>query len=153
MFLSRYARCVRLVVRKASLATSMSSYLAERLVADPHVTIDFESEVASLRGGERLEALTIRNRRTGGLREVASPALFIMVGAAPNTHWLSGLVALDDKGFIITGNAEQMSPYATSEKGIYAVGDVRAGSVKRVAAAVGEGSVVISKVWDHVRGR
>ena len=73
--------------------------------------------------------------------------LFVMVGAAPNTGWLSGLVELDAKGFIVTGHG---SAYATSRPGIFAVGDVRAGSVKRVAAAVGEGSVVISKVWDFV---
>jgi thioredoxin reductase (NADPH) len=75
-----------------------------------------------------------------------------MVGAAPNTRWLSGLIALDDHGFVLTGEAVGAgSPYATSQPGIFAVGDVRAGSVKRVASSVGEGSVVISKVWDYVR--
>jgi thioredoxin reductase (NADPH) len=75
-----------------------------------------------------------------------------MVGAAPNTEWLSGLVKLDDKGFVITGSGEgtAASPFATSMPGIFAVGDVRAGSVKRVASSVGEGSVVISKVWEFV---
>jgi thioredoxin reductase (NADPH) len=75
-----------------------------------------------------------------------------MVGAAPNIEWLSGLVKLDDKGFVITGSGEgaASSPFATSQPGIFAVGDVRAGSVKRVASAVGEGSVVISKVWEFV---
>jgi thioredoxin reductase (NADPH) len=75
-----------------------------------------------------------------------------MVGAAPNTEWLSGLVKLDDKGFVLTGYsaAGPASPFATSLPGIFAVGDVRAGSVKRVAASVGEGSVVISKVWEFV---
>ena len=76
-----------------------------------------------------------------------------MVGAAPNTAWLSGLVALDDKGFVLTGeSAGATSPYATSQPGIFAVGDVRAGSTKRVASSVGEGSVVIAKVWEYVRG-
>jgi thioredoxin reductase (NADPH) len=75
-----------------------------------------------------------------------------MVGALPNTEWLSGLVDLDTKGFVMTGlNADSAaSPFATSRPGIFAVGDVRAGSVKRVASAVGEGSVVISKVWEYV---
>ena len=74
-----------------------------------------------------------------------------MVGAAPNTRWLSGLVDLDDKGFVLTGAAANVdSPYATSCSGIFAVGDVRSGSVKRVASSVGEGSVVISKVWEFV---
>ena len=85
-------------------------------------------------------------------RVVEARALFIMVGAAPNTEWLSGLVKLDDKGFVITGSGEgsATSPFATSMPGIFAVGDVRAGSVKRVASAVGEGSVVISKIWEFV---
>jgi thioredoxin reductase (NADPH) len=74
-----------------------------------------------------------------------------MVGAAPNTDWLSGMVALDQAGFVLTGDAAgHESPYATSCPGIFAVGDVRAGSVKRVASSVGEGSVVISKVWEHL---
>jgi thioredoxin reductase (NADPH) len=76
--------------------------------------------------------------------------LFIMVGAAPNTEWLSGLVKLDGKGFVVTGSGDASSPFATSLPGIFAVGDVRAGSVKRVASSVGEGSVVISKVWEFV---
>ncbi|MGS0201727.1 FAD-dependent oxidoreductase, partial [Escherichia coli] len=84
-------------------------------------------------------------------RETPTCALFVMVGAEPNTDWLSGLVALDDKGFVLTGDpAGAASPYATSEPGIFAVGDVRSGSVKRVASSVGEGSVVISKVWSHL---
>ena len=78
-------------------------------------------------------------------------ALFIMVGAAPNTGWLTGLVELDDKGFVLTGAAVgASSPFAASLPGIFAVGDVRSGSVKRVASAVGEGSVVISRVWEFV---
>ena len=151
MFLSRYARCVRVLVRGSSLAASMSSYLTSRLEADPSITIEYNSEVTALEGGEHLESVTIRNAETGQSRKVAARALFIMVGAAPNTEWLSGLVKLDDKGFVVTGLGLPASPFATSYPGIFAVGDVRAGSVKRVASAVGEGSVVISKVWEHVK--
>ena len=151
MFLSRYARCVRVLVRATSLAASMSSYLTSRLEADPGITIEYNSEVTALEGGEHLESVTIRNPETGQSRKVAARALFIMVGAAPNTEWLSGLVKLDDKGFVLTGLGPLASPFATSYPGIFAVGDVRAGSVKRVASAVGEGSVVISKVWEHVK--
>jgi thioredoxin reductase (NADPH) len=151
MFLSRCARCVRVLVRGSSLAASMSSYLTSRLEADPGITIEYNSEVTALEGGEHLERVTIRNAETGELRKVAARALFIMVGAAPNTEWLSGLVKLDDKGFVLTGLGLPASPFATSYPGIFAVGDVRAGSVKRVASAVGEGSVVISKVWEHVK--
>jgi thioredoxin reductase (NADPH) len=151
MFLSRYARCVRVLVRGPSLAASMSSYLTSRLEADPGITIEYNSEVTALEGDENLESLTIRNAESGQSRKVAARALFIMVGAAPNTEWLSGLVKLDDKGFVVTGLGRPGSPFATSYPGIFAVGDVRAGSVKRVASGVGEGSVVISKVWEHVK--
>jgi thioredoxin reductase (NADPH) len=153
MFLSRYARCVRVLVRGSSLAASMSSYLTSRLAADPGITIEYNSEVTALEGGEHLESVIIRNAETGLSRKVAARALFIMVGAAPNTEWLSGLVKLDDKGYVVTGVGSPTSPFATSYPGVFAVGDVRAGSVKRVASAVGEGSVVISKVWEHINQR
>jgi thioredoxin reductase (NADPH) len=151
MFLSRSVRCVRVIVRGASLAASMSSYLSSRLEAHPRIAIEFGAEVTALHGGDHLEAVTIRNAKTGATRVVDTRALFIMVGASPNTEWLSGLVGLDDKGFVITGSGVgAASPFATSRPGIFAVGDVRAGSVKRVASSVGEGSVVISKVWEFV---
>jgi thioredoxin reductase (NADPH) len=152
MFLSRSARCVRVLVRGASLAASMSSYLSSRLEADSRITIEYGAEVSALQGADHLEALTIRDAKTGASRVVDTRALFIMVGAAPNTEWLSGLVKLDDKGFVITGagTVSATSPFATSMPGVFAVGDVRAGSVKRVASSVGEGSVVISKVWEFV---
>ena len=152
MFLSRSARCVRVLVRGASLAASMSSYLSSRLEADPRISVEYNAEVVALRGTDHLEAVTIRDAKTGTTRDVDTRALFIMVGAAPNTEWLSGLVKLDNKGFVITGAGagSAASPFATSLPGVFAVGDVRAGSVKRVASSVGEGSVVISKVWDFV---
>jgi thioredoxin reductase (NADPH) len=152
MFLSRSAGCVRVLVRGTSLAASMSSYLLSRLEAEPRISIEYEAEVIALRGGDQLEAVTIRNGSTGVTRVIDTRALFIMVGAAPNTEWLAGLVKLDKKGFVVTGSdaASDASPFATSLPGIFAVGDVRAGSVKRVASSVGEGSVVISKVWEFV---
>jgi len=153
MFLSRAARHVRLLVRGTSLASSMSSYLSSRLEADPAITIEYNAEVVALHGAERLEAVTIRDARHGTNRTIPTCAVFIMVGAEPNTAWLAGLVELDRKGFILTGAAVRAdSPFATSCPGIFAVGDVRAGSVKRVASSVGEGSVVISKVWEHLNG-
>jgi thioredoxin reductase (NADPH) len=95
--------------------------------------------------------VTVRNIRDGATRTLPTCALFVMVGAQPNTAWLSGLVKLDQKGFVLTGDAVGAgSAYATSQPGIFAVGDVRAGSVKRVASSVGEGSVVVSKVWNHL---
>jgi thioredoxin reductase (NADPH) len=150
MFLSRSARCVRVLVRGSSLAASMSNYLSSRLAADPRIAIEYGVEVSALHGALHLEAVTIRDATTGATRIVETHALFIMVGAAPNTEWLTDLVQLDAKGFVITGLGSAASPFATSLPGIFAVGDVRAGSVKRVASAVGEGSVVISKVWEFV---
>jgi thioredoxin reductase (NADPH) len=151
MFLCRTAAHVRLLVRGSSLAASMSSYLSSRLEADPAITIEYGAEVAGLHGDEKLKEVTIRNTQDGTLRQAPACAVFVMVGAAPNTGWLSGLVDLDDKGFVLTGDAVGgASPYATSRPGIFAVGDVRAGSVKRVASSVGEGSVVISKVWEFL---
>ncbi|SMF60863.1 FAD-dependent oxidoreductase [Allosphingosinicella indica] len=151
MYLSRSARHVRLVVRGDSLAQSMSSYLTNRLEADPAITIEYGAEIVAVDGGDGLEQVTLRNARTGEARPISTCAMFVMVGAAPNTGWLSGLVALDGKGFVLTGDqAGADSPYATSRAGIFAVGDVRAASVKRVASAVGEGSVVISRVWAYI---
>jgi len=149
MFLSRVATRVRLLVRGDSLAASMSSYLSTRLEADPAITIDYGAQVVAVHGNERMEAVTIL--RDGSPETVDACAMFVMVGAVPNTDWLAGLVRLDEKGFVLTGSDVQAaSPYAASCQGVFAVGDVRAGSSKRVAASVGEGSVVISGVWDHL---
>jgi thioredoxin reductase (NADPH) len=155
MYLSRSAKCVHLLVRGASLAASMSSYLSSRLEADPAISIVYGAEVIAVHGSEQhLDAVTVRDANTGAVRDIDTRALFIMVGAAPNTGWLSGLVDLDGKGFVRTGaEIGADSPYATSQPGIFAVGDIRAGSVKRVASAVGEGSVVVSKVWEFLNGR
>jgi thioredoxin reductase (NADPH) len=151
MFLCRGAKHVRLLVRGPSLAASMSSYLSNRLEADPSISIEYCTEVVALHGDDKLEAVTLRNIADGKEDVVSTCAVFVMVGAAPNTEWLADLVDLDEKGFVLTGAAaDAPSPYATTVPGIFAVGDVRAGSVKRVAASVGEGSVVISKVWDHL---
>lgn len=149
MYLSRSAGHVHVVVRGKSLAASMSSYLSERLEADPRITIHYDAEVTALGGEGHLESVTLRT--ADSTRDIASRALFIMIGAAPNTQWLSNLVQTDAKGFVLTGSAvDRSSPYETSCAGIYAVGDVRSGSVKRVASAVGEGSVVVSEVWNYL---
>ncbi len=154
MYLCRSAKCVHVLVRGTSLAASMSDYLSSRLRADPGIEIAYSAEVVALHGDSHLEAVTIRNADTGATRDIATRALFVMVGAAPNTAWLSGLVDLDSKGFVRTGaDVGAESPFATSHPGIFAVGDIRAGSVKRVASAVGEGSVVMSTVWAFLNQR
>ena len=153
MYLSRSAAHVHVLVRGDSLAASMSDYLLSRLEADPRITIHYQSEISELRGDKHLEQVTIRDNAHDTEHKINARAVFVMVGAAPNSGWLSDLVDLDDKGFILTGPAVgRSSYYETSHDGIFAVGDVRAGSVKRVASAVGEGSVAISRVWEFVRG-
>jgi thioredoxin reductase (NADPH) len=149
--LARYAKHVHLLVRGTELAQSMSAYLSSRLEHDPRITVHFQTECVGLEGDEALRCIRVRDKAAGTEREIETPALFMMVGAAPRTEWLGNLCELDAKGFVKTGGYDHdPSPYACSAPGIYAVGDVRAGSVKRVASAVGEGSVVISHVWQHV---
>lgn len=151
MFLSRHASHVYVVVRGPSLAASMSDYLASRLRANPAITIEFNSQVTQLDGGDSLDSVVVNDKASGEGRIISICGLFIMAGAAPNSAWLKGVVDLDEKGFVITGAAAgQGSPYETSTSGVFAVGDVRNGSVKRVASAAGEGSVVISRVWEYV---
>lgn len=148
MFLSRSAKHVHVLVRGDSLAASMSNYLSSRLEADPKITIHFNSKVTELHGESGLTHVTLDENGQSVHLDVG--ALFIMVGAAPNTGWLSGLVELDDKGFVKCGANLVSSRYASSQPGIFAVGDVRSNSVKRVASAVGEGSVVISEIWRYL---
>jgi thioredoxin reductase (NADPH) len=148
MFLSRSAKHVHVLVRGDSLAASMSDYLSSRLEADEKITIHYNCQVSELHGESGLTHITLDE--SGDCRQIEVGALFVMVGAAPNTGWLSGLVELDGKGFVRCGGEGAPSPFATSHPGIYAVGDVRAGSVKRVASAVGEGSVVISEIWRYL---
>jgi len=149
MFLSRTAKHVHLVVRSGSLAASMSSYLTSRLEADPRITIHYNTQVTALHGEDWLTGVTFST--PDGESHIDTTALFIMIGAAPNTEWLSGLVETDEKGFVLTGSAVgRESPFETGTDGIFAVGDVRSGSVKRVASAVGEGSVVVSQIWTYL---
>ncbi|MEO0689669.1 MAG: FAD-dependent oxidoreductase [Pseudomonadota bacterium] len=149
MFLSRSAKHVHLVVRSGSLAASMSSYLSSRLEADPKITIHYHTSVTQLHGEDWLTGVTFTTPE--GDTPVDTSALFIMIGAAPNTEWLSGLVETDEKGFVLTGQeVGRASPFETGTDGIFAVGDVRSGSVKRVASAVGEGSVVVSQIWTYI---
>ncbi|MEM8976316.1 MAG: FAD-dependent oxidoreductase [Pseudomonadota bacterium] len=149
MYLSRSASHVHLVVRSGSLAASMSSYLTQRLEADPRITIHYNTRVTRLHGDDWLGGVTFSG--PDGDHLINTRALFIMIGAAPNTKWLSGLVETDDKGFVLTGAAVgRETPFETGTDGIFAVGDVRSGSVKRVASAVGEGSVVVSRIWAYL---
>ena len=150
MFLSRTAAHVHLFVRGSSLANSMSDYLSSRLDADPSITLHFETQIEALDGDTHLQ--TVQYTSPNGIQVINAQGVFVMVGAVPNTEWLPDTVKVDPRGFIVTGDAANgRSQFETSVPGVFAVGDVRSTSVKRVASAVGEGSVAISSVWDHVK--
>jgi thioredoxin reductase (NADPH) len=152
VFLSGIAKHVHHIVRGRSLAATMSQYLISRIESSARITLYTQSEIVKLEGETALETVTWVNRRTGESTTRAIGSIFVMIGAEPNTGWLNGAVKLDRKGFILTGGADGFdgTPYATSVPGMFAVGDVRAASVKRVASAVGEGSVVISDVHRYL---
>ena len=159
-FLAQTARHVYLLVRSSGLAQTMSRYLIRRIEESGNVTLLNNTEVTSLAGNDHLETVEWRNNKTGETQNHSITALFSMIGAVPNSAWLEGCVALDAAGFIKTGSdltKEDLdranwplsrTPYLleTSLPGVFAVGDVRAGNVKRVASAVGEGSIAVSFV-------
>lgn len=150
VFLSGHARHVHILVRGEGLAATMSDYLIQRIDASPRITLHTHSEITGLDGDRNLERVTWVNKRTGETTTKEIGNLFVMIGAVPNTDWLDGCVPLDRGGFVVTGKSDDgmalSSPYATERPGIFAVGDVRSGSTKRVASGVGEGSVVVSAV-------
>jgi thioredoxin reductase (NADPH) len=152
VFLSGIAKHVHHIVRGKSLASTMSQYLISRIESSSRITLYTESEIVELEGGSSLEGVTWINRKTGESTMKPIGSVFVMIGAEPNSGWLFGTVRLDKKGFILTGGADgfERTPYATSVPGMFAVGDVRSNSVKRVASAVGEGSVVISDVHRYL---
>ena len=164
VFLSRYARTVHLVIRGDDLGKNMSRYLVDRVEGIENVRIHRGCVVDVLEGNGHLGAVTLRTH-DGTAQRVETPALFLFIGATPRTEWLSGCVQLDRKGFVVTGDAVARealltdpwravgrSPFflETSLPGIFAAGDVRSGSAKRVASAVGEGSMAVSFVHAHV---
>jgi thioredoxin reductase (NADPH) len=147
MFLSRTTRHVHVLVRGPSLAATMSDYLVQRIASSPRITLHACTEITALHGDKRLRGVTWLNKETGvvSVKEIGS--LFVMIGAEPNTDWLQGCLELDDHGFVRTGSDRReqgfASRFATTRPGVFAVGDVRSGSIKRVASGVGEGSVVV----------
>ena len=123
-----------------------------RIENSSHITLCTDCDIVALEGKPGLQSVSWVNNKTGERTQRPIESAFVMIGAEPNTGWLYGTVRLDKKGFILTGGADgfESTPYATSAPGIYAVGDVRANSVKRVASAVGEGSVVISDIHRYL---
>jgi thioredoxin reductase (NADPH) len=148
VFLAQTTKRVHMLIRSAGLAESMSRYLIRRIQETPTIILRPHTEIVTLEGGNHLEAVRLRNNQTGQIEEHDIRHLFVMMGADPNTRCLNGCVALDAKGFIKTQWPLARSPYLheTSLPGVFAVGDVRGGSIKRVASAVGEGSIAISFV-------
>ena len=144
-FLAPRVKHLHLVVRR-DLAATMSRYLIDRIAALPNVTLHVGVEIVGLEGDRAtgLTAAIFRNHRDGGTLRRAIRHLFLFIGADPNAGWLHGCVETDEKGFIVTGKAALT--LQTSRPRVFAIGDVRAGSTKRVAAAVGEGAAVVAQV-------
>jgi thioredoxin reductase (NADPH) len=164
IYLAQYASKVVMLVRGDSLAAKMSQYLVSRIEQTSNIEVLLESEVASVSGSDHLESVTVRDCKTGAQTTHDASGLFIFIGAQPCTDWLNGVVQMDAKGFLLTGNqlikhgkppkgwALARDPFLleTSVPGIFAVGDVRADSVKRVASAVGEGSIAVQFVHEYL---
>jgi thioredoxin reductase (NADPH) len=160
VFLAETAKHVHLLVRKNDLAETMSRYLVRRIEEHPSITVRTRTEIVALDGERHLERVQWRDSQTGIVETHDLRHVFMMTGAVPNTGWLDGCVALDERGFIKTGpdvSPEELTaagwplarpPYLleTNRPGVFAVGDVRGGNIKRVASAVGEGSIAVAFV-------
>jgi thioredoxin reductase (NADPH) len=166
LHLAQQSPTVRLMIRGADLSATMSRYLIDRIERCAQIEVLRHTEVVELVGKGSLEALVTRDSRTGRQRRLEARALFVFIGAEPHTRWLADRIALDRHGFVLTGaDARQVPDGATesvvdggrsfletSRAGVLAVGDVRSGSIKRVAAAVGEGSMAVRLVFEHLAG-
>lgn len=164
MYFSQYASHVTMLVRSDSLAKRMSHYLVSQIEKTDNITVRLQTDVVELKGENNLEAIRIISNQTGVSETLPAKALFVFVGAVPKTHWLEGIVQRDDKGFILTGpnlkrNQRSLRDWTlerepflleTNVPGIFAVGDVRHQSVKRVASAVGEGSIAVQFVHQYL---
>jgi thioredoxin reductase (NADPH) len=164
MFLSDGAAKVLLVIRGDDITKKMSDYLARRVQAQPNIEILYRTEIRKMLGDQRLEQVELENTRTGERRTIKTPAVFSMIGARPCTEWLPAEIERDEKGFIKTGadvaeapawreNKRRPAPLETSLPGIFAAGDVRSGSVKRCAAAVGEGGMAVAGIHMSLASR
>ena len=164
MYFSKYARRVVMLVRGPSLSSSMSQYLIDQLKDTRNVQIEFNSSVVEVHGEDHLEAISVQCTSSNEVNRMPANSMFIMIGAAPNTKWLSDIVERDERGFILSGpdlmrDGKRPKGWQvdrdpglleTNVPGIFVVGDVRHGSVKRVASCVGEGSVAISFVHQYL---
>ncbi len=162
VYFAHFARTVTMLVRADSLDKAMSRYLVDQIEATPNIVVRTCTEVAGVSGDDRLETVTVRDTRAGSEDVLGVTSLFVFIGAAPHTDWLSGVVQRDERGFILTGpdvkgrvrlpSGGERDRYLleTSVAGVFAVGDVRARSMKRVASAVGEGSIAVQFVHHYL---
>jgi thioredoxin reductase (NADPH) len=158
LFLAEHARPLRLAMRERALDESMSRYLADRIERDPRIEVLLHTEVHELVGDERLEAVVVEDNVSGERRTLEATALFVFIGADPYAAWLGDGVALDDSGYVLTGrdvppdrlDGHEPSMLETSSPGVFAVGDLRSGGMKRVASAVGDGSMAVRMVHQHL---
>ena len=163
--LSGYAASVTIVTIDERLGEFMSDYLVQKVEATPNIRVVLHTEVVDGHGRQRLEALTLRDRHTGATRTVPASAMFVLIGAEPRTDWLDGVVERDERGYVLTGRdllgrdgrppagwplERPPLPLETSLPGVFAAGDVRYRSVKRVASAVGEGSIAVQLVYEYL---
>jgi thioredoxin reductase (NADPH) len=160
-FLSRTAARCRLVVRGNDLGESMSRYLVDEIERNVRIEVLTNREVVALEGDRELDAVVVADTRSGERQELEAKALFVFIGARPNTGWLRGHVTMDDHGFLLTGRdvpredraahgGERPYQLETSQPGLFAAGDVRFGSIKRVAASIGEGAAAVRLVHERV---
>ncbi|HKX14151.1 MAG TPA: NAD(P)/FAD-dependent oxidoreductase [Propionibacteriaceae bacterium] len=158
LHLAKYAARVTLVVRGSSLSAGMSDYLVRQIDATPNVIVRLRTQVVAGRGDARLKSLALENDQDRR-EEVPAAAVLIMIGAKPHTDWLAAALSLDERGYVLTGRdlpgknwslEREPYPFETSRPGVFAAGDVRHGSVKRVAGAVGEGSVAVGSVHRYL---
>jgi thioredoxin reductase (NADPH) len=162
LFFASHASSVTLIVRGGDIADSMSAYLVEQIRAKANIAVMTGVEIRAVYGGESLTGIDIADRESGAMRQVASGGLFLFIGAEADTGWLPAEVARNERGYVLTGGevvrtgrwALPRDPYLveTSAPGIFACGDVRLSPVKRVAAAVGEGSMAIAFVHQYLAG-
>jgi thioredoxin reductase (NADPH) len=151
LFLSQTAKRVHLIVRGESLQATMSDYLVQRVLCSRTISLHVRTEIVRMDGDDRLRNVIWQDNIAMKLEIRNISNVFVMIGASPKTTWLCSELAMDAKGFILTGSkAGSDTSFGTNQKGVYAVGDVRSGSVKRVASAVGEGSVVVSEIHSYL---
>jgi thioredoxin reductase (NADPH) len=163
LHLAKHARSVTLIVRGATIDTTMSNYLVQAIKSTPHIAVRTRTEAIDGSGDGHLETLTLADRATNSVEELSADALFIMIGGEPHTRWLPDDISRDPHGYVITGSdlapqppgdgqhSRELLMLETSMPGVFAAGDVRQGSIKRVASAVGDGATVVRMIHEHLR--